>query len=449
MVPDIRRVGGVKRVCVILSLTTCRCFFTDPELEENEGESSQGEEEDESTLAGSTTSSPSAAPAPLPLPLTAEERAGQLQQTLSALAEERAELANTVKVTRRDAQKADAALRAEIEVLKRASEKQAAAEARARQKMLALQEAAKQATAASADATEAMRELERSLPALQARREAREAEHARVKVDADAARAEREAEAANGHKREEAARAELAGLGNRLDKLCTKREKLEAGTIVDLEEQLRALQEEIERVERDPYGYVSAAAGLHSEDGPEPDEFVEPDGGTIHLHSRGLSGPVSPRGRQHYSSQHHPAQTVVGRPGPIQRPQHPAHNAHHISHHPHHHHHTLSGALREQHALPTPAPGAIGSGGPRKPVHASSFPPLSAAVSTGKQPAAPSATPAAGVLSASQSASTLSSRAPPFQPRRGSRASELNPASTPFEPKSILVNPNRQKTTPK
>lgn len=410
-------------------------WCADPELEEPDGESSQGEDDSESTLAGSTTSSPSATPAPLPLPLTAEQRAAQLQQTLSALADEQMELANTLKTSRRDAQKADAALRAEIEVLKRASEKQAAAEARARQKILALQEAAKQAAAASSDAANETRELERTLPALQAQVREREAEHARVKVDAGAARMERESEAVAGRKREEAARAELTGLGNKLDKLCAKRDKLESGTITDLEEQLRALQEEIERVQRDPYAYLAEVDALQAEEGAE-DEEVEPE---AYHHSRTQSAPVSLRGRPPLSVSHQPTRTVIGRPGPIQRPHYGPHHMHHTVHH---HHPSIVPAPRPPQAAPTIASTST----PRKPVPASSFPPLSATVSTPKsQTTTNTATPSPS----SQSSTALSSRAQPFQPRRGSKASELNPTSTPFEPKSILVNPNRAKMTQK
>lgn len=54
-----------------------------------------------------------------------------------------------LKAARCDAQNADATLRAKIELLKGASEKHAAAEHRARQKMCALQEAAKQVVGAT------------------------------------------------------------------------------------------------------------------------------------------------------------------------------------------------------------------------------------------------------------------------------------------------------------
>lgn len=416
-------------------------LYPDPELEEAEGESSQGEDDSESTLAGSTASSPSAAPAPLPLPLTAEERAAQLQQTLSALSDERAELANTLKSTRRDAQKADAALRAEIEVLKRASEKQTAAEARARQKILALQEAAKQASAASADAADATSELERALPVLKAQVREQEKEYERVKINADDARTAREAEMAAGRKREESARAELTGLGNKLDKLCARREKLETGTIADLEEQLRLLQEEIERVERDPYAYLAETHALHAEGAAEVDEGVEPD---VSQRARALSVPGPQRGRLPHHSHHHLPRTVIGRPGLIQRPQPPPSQIHHMPHHPHNPQYApLDGALRAQHVAPIPVLGVA----TRKPDHASSFPPLSATISTTKSQPTPSAAPSSHAPSASQSSSTLSSRAQPFQPRRGSKASELNPTSIPFEPKSILVNPNRPKAT--
>ncbi|KDQ08213.1 hypothetical protein BOTBODRAFT_76982, partial [Botryobasidium botryosum FD-172 SS1] len=78
---------------------------------------------------------------------------------------------------RRDAQKTESALRAEIDTLRRASEKNAAGEQRARQKMLALQEALKRCVAATADAEAQVRVVEGALPPLEARVCAVEAEH--------------------------------------------------------------------------------------------------------------------------------------------------------------------------------------------------------------------------------------------------------------------------------
>ena len=108
-------------------------------------------------------SQPEQAPPPA---FSLEDRRLQLTHTLNMLTQEHATLTGTLKSARRDAQKADAALRAEIDLLRRASERQAPAEMRARQKALALQEAARQALATAEQVQERVKELEEALPEL-------------------------------------------------------------------------------------------------------------------------------------------------------------------------------------------------------------------------------------------------------------------------------------------
>jgi myosin heavy subunit len=362
-----------------------------------DGESSQ--EEDDSTLAGSTGSSPSSHSTSLPMSPTAEERATQLQQALSQLSEERSTLAASLKATRRDAQKADAALRADIEGLKRASEKQAAGEHRARQKILALQETVKQTAATTASMEEETAEIERSLPDLKAALEQREREHEQARAKADKARSEREH--ADARRRADASRSELSTLANRLDRLATRKEKLESGTIADLEEQLRHIREEIERAESDPIS------------GPEPteeDSILYADDIASH-HS--IQGSV----RSH-------AARVGITPGPIQRPQ-------------------ASAARVVAAQQPVSPTNRLRTAASRRPISHSAALSGTSTKSNSSSRSLPSAT--ASIVTASQSSSSvLSGRAPPFEPRRGAT---LNPASTAFEPKSILMNPNRVRVT--
>ncbi|OCH93960.1 hypothetical protein OBBRIDRAFT_723897, partial [Obba rivulosa] len=105
-----------------------------------------------------------------PPALTLEDRRVQLTHTLNMLNAEHASLGTALKTARREAQRADAALRAEIDALKRAADKHAAGEQRARQKVLALQEAAKQTAAAARELDELVADIEAALPALEARR---------------------------------------------------------------------------------------------------------------------------------------------------------------------------------------------------------------------------------------------------------------------------------------
>ncbi|KAJ7151188.1 hypothetical protein C8R46DRAFT_1179520 [Mycena filopes] len=199
--------------------------------------------------------------------LTLEDRLKQLQHTLSLIATERDTLSVSLKTARRDAQKADAALRSEIEILKRASEKHTVAEHRARQKVLALQEAAKRAQLSTREMEALVLEVEAELPALKSQRALKEDSYVKVKDSADRARTDREREAERERRRVELMKGELTGLNNKMERLNGKREKLETAVIPDLEEQLREIELEIERVEADPLGYAA-----YSEDAPDEGE---------------------------------------------------------------------------------------------------------------------------------------------------------------------------------
>ncbi|KAJ9092857.1 hypothetical protein QFC19_008581 [Naganishia cerealis] len=82
-----------------------------------------------------------------------------LRHLISAAAMEKDELAAQLKKTRRESQKAEAALRAEVEALKRAIEKTALPDLRSRQKSLALQEQVKQAIHGAAEAEREYEEI--------------------------------------------------------------------------------------------------------------------------------------------------------------------------------------------------------------------------------------------------------------------------------------------------
>ncbi|KAF7792092.1 hypothetical protein EIP86_003122 [Pleurotus ostreatoroseus] len=380
------------------------------------------------TLAGAEA--PSSAP-----PFSLEDRRLQLAHQLALLTAEHASLTNTLKSARRDAQKADAALRAEIDALRRASERAAPAELRAKQKALALQEAARQALAAAEQVQTRVAELEEALPELTKQRDEVEREWERVRKEADAVHARREEAEAREKKRAEAKQAELAGLVAKLEKLTAKKEKLdgEGGVLGELEERLRRLEEERERVEGDPYGYS------YEEFAPEDDdEVVSP------TRDRDDSQP-SPSGahrtHSHFHGHHHShprkrhthpsnsnSKAAPAPIGPIQRPAQtrnvgPGNNSSAIT-------------------LP-PGPGVIHL----HHAHTGSLP------SNTRRPPPPSAPSVAGSTSGSSSsspspahagASLLSSRAPPFEPRapNASAKSDLNPGSYPFEPRAGTSSAN-------
>ncbi|KAJ7243199.1 hypothetical protein B0H12DRAFT_1236521 [Mycena haematopus] len=186
--------------------------------------------------------------------LTLEDRLNQLQHTLSLIASERDSLSLSLKTARRDAQKADAALRSEIEILKRASEKHSVAEHRARQKVLALQEAAKRAQMSTREMEEQVVEVEAELPALRRQRGEKEGAYSKIKEDADRVRKEREREEEKERRKLDLMKSELTGLNNKMERVNGKKDKLETSVIPDLQEQLREIELEIERVEEIPWG---------------------------------------------------------------------------------------------------------------------------------------------------------------------------------------------------
>ncbi|KAG9073719.1 hypothetical protein FRC06_011188, partial [Ceratobasidium sp. 370] len=188
---------------------------------------------------------------PPPRQITVEERANQLRHMHSLLIQEHDQLAAQLKMARRDAQRADAALRSEIEALKKAVEKNAAGEQRAKQKILALQEAVKQALAAAVETDNTVKEMERALPELEARRAQAEAEHAQASEEAARSAAETKAALDADRKKTAEVEGELASLTARLEKLTAKRDKLAGETVPELEKELAGLHLAIEEAQRE------------------------------------------------------------------------------------------------------------------------------------------------------------------------------------------------------
>lgn len=260
------------------------------------------------TPTGTHPSSPSSTN----MPLTIEDRLSQLQNTLSQINAERESLAASLKSARRDSQKADAALRSEIDVLKRASEKHAAAEHRAKQKILSFQEAVKRAQTATRETEELITEVGGILPGMNKKRAEKEEAYNKVKSEADRARSERDLEVEKEKKKLESMKNELAALSNKLEKLNGKKEKLETGIITDLEEQRKEIECEIERAEVDSYATPAADQQKFTADDLIP---AVPDPKLDHSHTL----PYLPT--QRIRHQTIPA-GAIGKPSPtpIQRP---------------------------------------------------------------------------------------------------------------------------------
>ncbi|KIP03545.1 hypothetical protein PHLGIDRAFT_130067 [Phlebiopsis gigantea 11061_1 CR5-6] len=392
---------------------------------------------DVATLSGPAHSMPADAPAPS---FSLEDRRLQLTHTLSLLTAEHTTLTSTLKAARKDSQKADAALRAEIDALKRASERTAPGELRARQKARALQEAARQALAAAEQVQERVQELEVALPELLRQRESIEREWERVRAEADAVRRRREEAEAQERKRIDAKQTELAALAGRMERLSTRREKLEGagGTLADLEEKLRRLESERERVESDPYGYSFEDPGeLEFEAGHE-DGFTQTANGSARSHSHANHSShqqVHPRKRHSHPSTAavaspqavsaataaHP-RTVpipISRPDPIQRP----------------------GQLQAGRTSLSSGPGVIHLQ-PGMHTHSNTLPPTVKRTPPSNADSTSTSGSSSNPSPAPPSASNLSTRAPPFEPR--GIKSELNPGSSPFAPRGGALTPSAQ-----
>lgn len=184
-----------------------------------------------------------------PRQITVEDRTAQLRATITSVSQEHDSLATQLKMARRESQRSEAAIRAEIEALKRAAEKQAVSDQRAKQKVLALQEAVKQSHSATTDIEAQARALENDLPRVRQEEALIEVEYADVREAAAKKEAEVEQAVRADKKKIAEVQAELGGLSNRLDKVTAKRDKLSTETIPELEQQLAEIQRDIEQIE--------------------------------------------------------------------------------------------------------------------------------------------------------------------------------------------------------
>lgn len=310
--------------------------------------------------------------------------------------------------------------------------------------------------AASEEIKRLVEEVEGALSGIEKKQIEMDGEYEKVKRDAKAVRAQRDESEAKDKRRIEGLHTEMASLGNRLERLNVRKEKLEGegGVLSELEERLRKLEEERERVENDPLG-----DGYSFDDGDSSQEIRRGSIGSLHTDDSSPMGfpphPLQPPQRGPHTHTHHSRN----------------HSPHHLPNNHHHH-------PRKRHSHPR-GPIPI-----QRPSHNSrpSFPPVPGIIHLNMNPHAnshkihhsssgsgslsssinlPSAQPSSTVLT-----SNLSSKAPAFEPssrRRGQSGSvssvvvggsngtrttttpksDLNPGSSPFSPRlgvSIAAN---------
>ena len=270
----------------------------------------------------STSPSPTVPGTPATVPhMTLEEKLKHFQQNLTAVNEERETLLASLKSIRKESQKADSALRSEIDTLKRNSERHALAESKGRQKILALQEAVRRAQNATKEIEAKLKELEAEMPDLNKAKDEKENEYETLKKEAEKVRKEREVLEEKEKKRQEAMKADLAGLTVKLEKLGAKKEKLETGIVPELEQKLKEIEKEIEDEEQNLLKWNANAQNLYHHHQQRQQQQQQRSYHT-HNHSEDYHPTASsvPIQRPRYHSSEFP--TPIGRPtpAPIQRP---------------------------------------------------------------------------------------------------------------------------------
>ena len=179
-----------------------------------------------------------------------EERLRTLSHQLNALHAEQATLQAALKSSRRDANKTTTSLRAEIDILKRTSEKAGIAEYKARQRVRTLEDAVRRANEGREQLEQQTAADEQGLPGLREKQSQAEDALGTTKREADALREERQKREEEGRKRKESVKGECATLNQKLERLTVKKERLENSVIPDLDAQLAEIQREIELAER-------------------------------------------------------------------------------------------------------------------------------------------------------------------------------------------------------
>lgn len=173
----------------------------------------------------------------------------QTRHLISAAHAEREHLQTQIKEARKTAQRSEAALRTDIESMKKSNEKAGANDQRNKQKYLALQEQVKQGWAGAEAANKEADEVKASTPELEKKLETVTKDLESVRKDWTTAQEEEE-EAKEADKKSRAEEdKKLADVTNKIDKLKVKKEKKEAER-AELQKRLDELEKQREEVER-------------------------------------------------------------------------------------------------------------------------------------------------------------------------------------------------------
>lgn len=178
-----------------------------------------------------------------------DAQTAQTRHLIAAAHAERELLQVQIKEARKTAQRSEAALKSEIESLKKSNEKAGGNDQRNKQKYLALQEQVKQGLAAAETANAETKDVKAAMPALEKRLTKVLADLENVKLEWNGVKkTEEEAREADKKKRADEDK-RLADMSNKVDKVRAKKERKE-NERAELQKKLEDLERQREEVER-------------------------------------------------------------------------------------------------------------------------------------------------------------------------------------------------------
>lgn len=178
-----------------------------------------------------------------------DAQTAQTRHLIAAAHAERELLQVQIKEARKTAQRSEAALKSEIESLKKSNEKAGGNDQRNKQKYLALQEQVKQGLAAADTANAETKEVKAGMPDLEKRLNEVLADLENVKVEWNGVKKGEEDAREEDKKKRADEDKKLADIGNKVDKVKAKKDKKEAER-AELQKKLEDLERQREEVER-------------------------------------------------------------------------------------------------------------------------------------------------------------------------------------------------------
>lgn len=190
-------------------------------------------------------------PAPIPTNILnpIDTQAAQIRHMIAAAHAEKEHVQTQIKEARRASQRAEAALRLEIETVKKATEKAGSLDLRAKQKTLALQEQVKQGWAGAENAEKESTRVEDGIVEQESKLESTKAELEAVRDEWKAAKEKEEEVREREKKNRSEEEKKLQEVVGKIDKLKLKREKKEVEK-AELQKKLEDLLKQAEEIER-------------------------------------------------------------------------------------------------------------------------------------------------------------------------------------------------------